>query len=182
MKQLLFVHGWNGHPDRGWKLWLKKEVEAQGYKAFFPHMLTNEHPDRDQWVHQIAEIVKTPDASWTLIGHSLGVPAILRYLQILEKDESVGTVILIAGPTESLRTKTHEEIDPFFEEGFAWEKIRGKARHFVVVHSREDNVVPVQQAIELAKNLRVEPILVDGYNHFSADDGAQEIPFLLQQL
>jgi predicted alpha/beta hydrolase family esterase len=181
MKQLLCIHGWDGSPDSAWKPWLKRTAEELGYKTHFPQMPGGKHPKKKEWVKMIREIVKEPDASWTLVGHSLGCPAIFRFLEALPQGQEVGTVILIAGLCRH-RKEEFEEIRPFFEPAFDWQKVRSAARHFVVVHSKDDTWVPLENGLEMAKFLRVDPIILDGFKHFSTDDNILEIPVLLQHL
>src|SRR3990167_6703628 len=78
---VIVIHGYQGHPDTGWKLWLKQELEKLSVQTFLPPMPTPNTPKEDEWVATIAEQVKNASEPIILVGHSLGGSALLRYLE-----------------------------------------------------------------------------------------------------
>ena len=90
MKRVYIIHGWAGYPEECWFLWLKDEMEKHGIKAEVPLMPEAEAPKIDKWVPFLENLVKNPDEDTYLVGHSIGVQTILRYLE--KADTKVGGV------------------------------------------------------------------------------------------
>ena len=80
MKRAIIVHGWDGFPEEAWFPWLKRELEARGFTVDVPQMPEAATPKIDLWVPALAQAVGAPDVELVLIGHSIGVQTILRYL------------------------------------------------------------------------------------------------------
>ncbi len=179
MKRVLIVHGFQGSPDTGWKPWIATELEKKGFKVFVPFMPDPDHPKATEWISKIAEIVGRPDKGTYLIGHSLGCPAILRYLETLDKGQQVGGAILVAGPAYYRGVK---EIRNFFSSPFEWKKIRSACAKFAVIHSGDDKIVPVEHAYVYQRNLGAKAIITKGMGHFSSDEGIIEAPVVLDSL
>ncbi|MCX6744660.1 MAG: alpha/beta hydrolase, partial [Candidatus Parcubacteria bacterium] len=93
--RVFIVHGWGGNPSEAWFPWLKKQLEAKGIEVFVPQMPDTEHPVIDRWVSFLAYQIGWPDSKVYLVGHSIGVQTILRYLQTL--DRPIGGVVSVAG-------------------------------------------------------------------------------------
>ncbi|MBI4599005.1 alpha/beta hydrolase, partial [Candidatus Uhrbacteria bacterium] len=82
MKKVFIIHGFEGSPNGGWRPWLMAELEKQEIYACALSMPMPENPVCDEWVGEISRhIERNSDDKIYLVGHSLGVPAILRYLE-----------------------------------------------------------------------------------------------------
>lgn len=77
-KRVFLIHGWEGYPEEGWRLWLKKELEQRGFKVIMPAMPDTATPTMEKWVPFLTQIVGNPDEQTYFIGHSLGCITILR--------------------------------------------------------------------------------------------------------
>lgn len=176
MKRVLIVHGFQGRPGTGWKLWIKKRLEEKGFRIFAPQMPDPDHPKAEDWVNCLSAVVGKPDSDTYFIGHSLGCPAILRYLETLYKDQQVGGAILVAAPADN---RGHSEIESFFSSLFDWKRIKSACKKFTLIHSEDDKIVPVDHAFIYQKNLGAEAIIVKGMGHFSSDEGIMEAPVIL---
>ena len=53
MKRVVIIHGYQGEPMRGFRPWLKKELEARGFDVSMPAMPKPDAPDSDEWVAAI---------------------------------------------------------------------------------------------------------------------------------
>ncbi len=177
MKRVLIVHGFQGRPDTGWKPWIATELEKKGFKVFVPFMPDPYHPKANEWVTKMAEIVGRPDKGTYLIGHSLGCPAILRYLETLDKNQQAGGAIFVAAPAVS---RGYSDIENFFEKPFDWKRIRAACAKFVVIHSEDDKIVPVEHTFFYQKNLGAEIVITKGMGHFSSEEGIVEVPVVLE--
>src|SRR3989344_2119843 len=56
-----------------------------------------ENPLLKDWVNKLSNIVGIPDQNTYLVGHSLGVITILKYLEALPGKQTIGGAVLIAG-------------------------------------------------------------------------------------
>ena len=121
-KRVFIIHGWEGSPDSNWFPWLKKELEEKSSKVFVPQMPNADQPKINEWLAHLREIVGRPGENTYFVGHSLGVTAILRYLESLEAEEKISGAILVAGVAKSIGIK---ELENFFINPFDYEKIIG---------------------------------------------------------
>lgn len=173
MKRVFVVHGWAGNPNDGWKPWLKKELEANGFNVTIPAMPSPAKPRMKEWIETLKNLVGKPDEETILVGHSLGCIAILRYLEEL-KEGKIHKAVLIAGFSNNLG---FDEIKNFFEKPIDWNKIKQRCDNFVLLHSDNDPYVPLKEGKILEKELNSKLVIEKGKKHFSNDDG---IDFLLQ--
>ena len=79
-KRVFIIHGWGGRPNSNWFPWLKAELTKLGYEVFVPTMPNSSNPMVKEWISCMNETIGAPTKSDYLVGHSLGVIAILRYL------------------------------------------------------------------------------------------------------
>jgi uncharacterized protein len=163
MKRALIIHGWESGSTEHWYQEEKKALEAMGYEVVVPDMPNSFHPDKDDWVQIITDFA--PDKESVLIGHSLGAPTILRYLE--KTEQKIGTAVLVAGFASDLG---FNETRKFVVDTFDWEKIRNNADKFVVLNQIDDPWVPLAIGQKMADNLEEELVKVTGNNHFDTMD------------
>ena len=84
-KRVVIIHGYQGEPMRGFRPWLKVELEARGFSVSVPAMPSPDEPRVEDWVAAIAKEVGDAGKDCVLVGHSLGCAAILRYLESAER-------------------------------------------------------------------------------------------------
>ncbi|MBI2675121.1 MAG: serine hydrolase family protein [Candidatus Aenigmarchaeota archaeon] len=179
MKRVLIVHGFQGRPDTGWKLWIKDKLEEKGFEVFAPRMPDPDYPKAEDWVSCLSAIVGKPDSDTYFIGHSLGCLAILRYLDALKKGQHIGGAVLVAAPADN---RGYKYIENFFKKPLDWERVKAVCANFVVIHSEDDKIVPIDHAFTYQKNLGAEAVIVNGMGHFSSDEGITEAPVILDAL
>lgn len=179
MKKVFIIHGFQGSPNGGWRPWLMSELEKQDVYACALSMPKPNEPVCSEWVEEISrhvEINKNDDIY--LVGHSLGVPAILRYL---EKSEifSIKGVVLVSGPLEK---NNNRKIDTFLETSFDFETIKSKCESFAIIHGDNDPNVPLNNAETLSKGLNGELIIVKNGGHLNGSAGWIMLPQCLEEL
>lgn len=172
--RVYIVHCWGGHPGYCWYPWLKRELRARGVDAHVPQMPKPDKPQQDAWVAALARAIGTVGPEVTLIGHSAGVPTILRYLQSLQPGTTVGQVISVAGFCSN---PGYPELDNFFTTPFDFTAITSHCPKFTVVTSDNDPFVPVSFAKELADAVGTAPYFVLDATHFS--NRMTQVPVLL---
>ncbi|MFH1866595.1 MAG: hypothetical protein ABIJ81_00730 [Patescibacteria group bacterium] len=50
MKRAIIIHDWEGYPEECWFPWLKKELEANGFKVDVPAMPNSAKPKMSEWM------------------------------------------------------------------------------------------------------------------------------------
>lgn len=178
-KKVIIVHGWEASPENHWFPWLKSELEKFGCKVSIPSMPNTNHPTMLEWAEHLRHIIGKPNEDTYLVGHSLGSVAILRYLESLAEGEKIGGAVLVAGFLEPIE---YAELDSFFATPFDFEKIRGKIRKIISIHSGNDQVVPIENSQSMKDNLGAEQIIVQNAGHFNEGDGFTEFPIMLQKM
>src|SRR6185503_7133562 len=165
-RRAVIVHCWSGNPNYCWYPQTKKELEALGFQVEVPEMPETDVPKLSLWLPKLQEVIGVPDEELFLIGHSIGTVTIMRYLESLPEDKKIGGVVLVAGFTESLG---FQELENFFIKPLHLERIKSKAKKFVLIQSDNDPFVPVQYGNRLQKELNGELITKSGMGHFSGE-------------
>lgn len=138
-------------------------MESIGYAVDLPKMSGGLWPKQDEWLKVIEDL--KPDEDTVMIGHSLGAPAILRYLEVT--GNKVDKLFLIAAFAVDLGI---EETSNFFEKPFDWEKIKGNTSEAYVINEQNDPYVPLEKGKEVSDALGAEFIVVESNIHFDKMD------------
>jgi predicted alpha/beta hydrolase family esterase len=182
MKKVFMVHGFMGEPNGGWRPWLMGELAKEGVYACALPMPTPKTPKKDEWVEEVERAVRDPNEECFLVGHSLGVPTILRYLERLSADYKIGGAVLVSGPARSVNKEEYRILDHFYENSFDFEYIKNVCKNFVVIHGDNDHAVPFEYAEELSKNLNCKLISIPNGGHLGGSDGFRQLPQALAAL
>ena len=178
-KRLIIVHGWEDSPTGGWFPWLAAEMEKHGWDVQIPAMPNTNNPELFEWLPFLKQTAGKVDEKTFMVGHSLGCITILRFLESLAAVESIGGAVLVAGFDNPLKYK---ELKNFFQEPINWKEIKAKCKKFVAIHSMDDPFVPTENGLRFKEQLGAETIMLDGFRHFSGDDGVYELPIVAQEL
>ncbi len=175
MKKVLLIHGFRSSPNGGWRPRLLGELAAKGVYACALSMPSPEAPEVDAWVAEIARYVeRDAQDELYLVGHSLGVPAILRFLERAPKHARIAGAVLVSGPVEPL--SDNESILAFLRPPFDFEKFRSKIGAACVIHGDDDALVPVHHAEILAQRLSAKSIIIPHGGHLNGSSGWTELP------
>ncbi len=167
MKKVVLVHGLGGTHELHWQKWLEKELVKRKVQVYFPLLPKPIHPIKKEWVNAIVRLVKEFDKDTVLVGHSLGVPTILRILERLKPQEKVGGVFLVAGFCRSLGL---DQVENFVDNPFNWNKIKLHAKSFTVIYSDSDPFISVDESLYLSEKLGAKTILEKNGGHITAPD------------
>jgi len=179
MEKVLIIHGYQGSPNGGWRPWLMAELEKIDIYACALAMPEPEHPKVGDWVSEISRHIAVDDKI-CLVGHSLGVPAILRYLEsVNDKSQSIAGAVLVSGP---LSLVGQSDVDSFLIDRFEFSKIMKTSNQFAVIHGDDDPLVPVSDAYQLSKKLQTKPIIIKGGKHLNGGAGWTQLPEVLDAI
>lgn len=114
-----------------------------------------------------------------MVGHSLGVVAILRYLESFPPKQKIGGAVLVAGFPESIGYK---ELETFFANPLDYEKIKNSAKKFIAINSDDDPYVPLKKGEILRDKLGAEFIVVPNGSHLNEGAGFTKLSIALESL
>jgi uncharacterized protein len=168
VKKAIIIHGWEGSPDVHWFQDEKAALEAIGYSVVVPQMPNPAKPKLSEWLTELNKL--EIDQGTIIIGHSLGVPIIFRYLEQPEKH--VDKVFSVAGFARHLELNypNSEYPNSFVQNSFDWKKIKASVNRFYIINQDNDGLVPLEEGIYISSSLDTELIVAQGNNHFDTMD------------
>jgi len=179
MKKVIIVHAKSATPEDKWYPWLINKINEKRINCLCPELPNSKDPKIDEWINEINKM--NPDENTILVGHSRGSVAILRWLEQLPFGKNVKKIILVAvssGNSKSMN-KSKNSKGFYTKEGYNFAKIKSHCRDFVVIHSKEDNVVPFSAGEENAKALNAKFKVYENKEHFN---NPKEIPEVLEEI
>ena len=182
MKKVFIIHGFNSNPSRNWFPWLLKELKQHGISADVLSMPNSSNPVKEDWVNTIKDVINNPNEDVFLVGHSLGVPTILRYLESLSSNLKIGGAILVSGPINKLNKDRYISIDSFLDNSFDFKYINNICKNFIVIHGTDDHIVPFADAEELSRNLSCKLIPITNGKHLNDKNSFLELPEVLDSI
>jgi predicted alpha/beta hydrolase family esterase len=186
-KRVFIIHGWDGYPEEGIFPWLKKELQGKDFAVFNPLMPEPLKPQIDAWVSFLRQQIGVPDKDTILFGHSIGAQTILRYLESLKENESIGGAVFLAGWVH-LTDKAYETDEdpaiakPWLETPLNWAKIKSHSDKFIAIFSDDDPLVPISDAKIFERELGAKIIIEKKKAHFSGSSGIQELSSALEAI
>lgn len=184
-KRVFIIHGWDGYPEEGWFPWLKQELEQKDFSVAVPAMPDAAEPNIEAWTSHLSHIVGNADENTFFIGHSIGCPAILRYLESLPADAKVGGAVFVAGWFTLTNVNSDEEkkiARPWLETPIDFEKIKQHTKKFIALFSDNDPYVPLDNKNVFADKLGAKIIIEHDKKHFSGSTGTIELPVVLASI
>lgn len=169
-KHVYIVHGYDASPKRHWFAWLKDEIEKSGAKADILTMPTSAHPQFKDWLKTLQESVKFEGEVY-LVGHSLGCPTILNFLQDNVANGAVEGIVLVSGLAQPLSDPQFKMLDEFVDKDFDFGRIKVAAKQRAVVSAKDDYIVPFELSRELAGQIGTEFYEMQKGGHFLDRDG-----------
>jgi predicted alpha/beta hydrolase family esterase len=180
MKKVFIIHGLEGSPNGGWRPWLMGELQKIGVYACSLSMPHESNPICEEWVEEIRRHVDgNKEDEIYLVGHSLGVPTILHYLEQASHETHIAGAVLVSGPSEKI---SNEKAKGFLESPLNFEKMLPKVSHFSVIHGDDDPVVPLQNGGFLAEKLHCDLVIIHEGKHLNGGAGFYQLPECLQEL
>lgn len=180
-KRAFIIHGWGGFPEEGWFPWLKKELGKKGFQVQVPSMPDSSNPTIDAWISHLAKTVGRVDKHTVLVGHSIGCQTILRYLERLPKEQTIGGAVFVAGWFTLMNLNEEEKriAEPWLTTPVDFEKIKAHCKKFIAIFSDDDPDVPLENK-EKFMRLGAKTIVEHAKGHFRGDDGITELPVVLE--
>ncbi|MAZ40760.1 hypothetical protein CL654_01410 [bacterium] len=163
-KRAIILHGWASGPDDCWLPWMARELEKEGFVVEVPQMPDPKHPDVPVWVSILSETVKNPDENTYFVGHSMGCFVILKYLESLNTNDSIGGVVCVGG---------HLGRDKW--PALNLEKIKRFAPQVFGIFSDNDYYIPLEME-ERYREWGAQTLVLHDKGHFSRKEDITELP------
>lgn len=180
MKKVFIVHGLDGTPNGGWRPWLMAELQKIDVYACALSMPKHGAPILSEWLEEVGRHTEgNQDDEIYLVGHSLGVPTILKYLESMNDDIHVKGAVLVSGPAEKT---TNEKVAHFLNTPLDFEKINSKVSKFAVIHGDDDPIVPIQNGGFLADKLHCDLVVIHEGKHLNGGAGFYQLPECFAEL
>ncbi len=179
---LVLIHRWGATPESDWYPWLQAELSKQKIHLQIPAMPDTNHPSIGSWVETIASITPKPTASTFYIGHSVGVQAILRYIERLPEKVKVGGVLSVAGwyALQNLSTEEQRIAEPWLHTPIDYAKILSHTHKIQALFSDTDPYVSLQNAELFQSTLDASVTILPNRGHFTQDEGIQTDQTILE--
>lgn len=171
MKKVFIIHGFTGIPNGGWLPWLMHQFGKDLTFACSLPMPNPSEPVVSLWVDAMKSYIGEPNEEIYLVGHSLGVPAIYHYLKSLPGDTRIGGAVLVSGLIKPIHeddpNSAFRKIDSFVTPELDFKEVKNKSNKFVVIHGKQDDVVPFSHGEKISADLECEFIVVPLGDHFT---------------
>ena len=171
---VVIIHGTKASPESNWFQWLKQQIGD----AVVPRFPTPQGENLENWLKVLDEY--DIDENTVLVGHSIGPAFILQKLQRMNKP--VKGIVLVSGFVGEIGIPDYDELNKTFFENLDWEKAKANAGKITVIYGANDPYVPLNMLESVAKNLGVEPIVIQDGKHLNSEAGYTEFPEVLKIL
>lgn len=172
----LIFHGIVVYAEENWMSWLACELGKEKHSIIMPTLPNSDRPDRFVWLETIQQYVSTISANeLVIVGHSLGVPSTLDYLETV--DEPIHVLISVSGFHKAYGA----EMNDYFmsAKDISLEQAKKQCNHFAVLYGDNDPYVPQDVLQDFAESLSVTPHVINQGGHLGSSAGYDEFPLLL---
>lgn len=160
--RIVLIHGYNSGPDQNFHPWLAEQLRSRGFEVIAPKIPLEGEPEALACIEALVAAVGRLDEKTIILGHSLGGVMALRYLEAAEAASTPRAVILVGTPWQTKSEKTRN----LFLSEFDYDVVAWKAKEFVVVHDKQDSMVPFDHAQKYQKMLNADLVETTGDDHF----------------
>lgn len=162
--RIILLHGFNASPDANFHPWLRGELQDKGFEVVSPrlNLQAGQELDLPIVMEDMRRQIGYLKGDDILLGHSLGALLMLQYLEAAEMMEIPRAAILVAAPWKVSRP----ELRQLFVDELDADVIMWKAREFVVVHSKDDKLVPFEHGKRLAESIRARFVERENDGHY----------------
>lgn len=165
-KTAAIFHGLGGSERSFWIPWLKAELQTHGFDVWTPTLSACERfEDLDQWAQEVAAAAPHREYD-VMVGHSAGVPLILRLLS--RNDFSARQAIGVAGFIKPLVDDAARDLS--YPPGFDVDAIKTHCHALTFIHSDNDPWDCGQEQGEfMRRSLGGTLVVMTGEGHFGSE-------------
>ncbi len=174
--RIILVHGYKASPQTNFWPWLKRELTDRRFDVVMPELPNPAEPDRDAWTKALLEAVGTLDENDIIVGHSLGGASALRLLEAAEARTTPHACVLISTPWMI----KDDRFRSFFLTELDHDVLMWRAAKYVVVHAKDDTVIPVSHADRYAQVFYATQVLPETGGHFEGTEQPEILDAILK--
>lgn len=174
--RVILVHGFNASPQMNFHPWLADQLRDRGFEVVVPELplSTKEELNLPEIIETMKSQIGYLKNDDILLGHSLGAFIILQYLEAVEMTETPRAVIMVAAPWNVSKP----ELRRLFLVDLDADVLMWKAREYIVVHSKDDQLVPFEHGQHLARAFKAKFVTTESDGHFMNE----QYPVLLETI
>jgi uncharacterized protein len=178
---VVIIHGTGGAPDGNWFPWIQAELGKRGVRCLVPQFPTPEDQSLEAWRSAFTANIGPLTSKHILIGHSVGAAFILNLLSTAQT--VVHATFLVAGFCRQLGLPEFDPLnETFVTSSIDWEQVRRASGKLFLYAGSDDPYVPLQRALEVARELQTELIVVPNGGHLNKGAGFITFPRLLRDI
>lgn len=185
-KQILIIHGGTTFEKNGdyidflknvpleidrlkfkqdWKNTIAEDL-GDNHEVLAPRMPNGTNAKYNEWKIWFERILPLMNKEIILIGHSLGGIFLAKYLSQNTVSKNIKALILVSAPFND----TPDESLASFRLPKSLRNIHKQAMKIILIHSKDDKVVPVEQVNQYSRQLpNSETILFEDRGHFKIE-------------
>lgn len=176
MQTAYLIHGTSTRDD-DWFPWLEKTVAPtiQLDRLWLPEPF---NPNAQDWDAAIDDQIQDPQDGVTIVTHSLGCLATLRFVNRHQLHDV--RLLLVGAFAQPL--PQYPELNQFMKPALDFKQIRSKTSQAVVITAQDDPIAPYQDSVAVANQLGAKLIVRPTGGHFLSSDGFQQFPLVKTEL
>lgn len=178
-RQIFIVHGYGATAHDHWFESVQRQMQDSHTRVTILQLPNPMQPDVEAWQHVLEQNIKMIDEQTYFVAHSLGGITLLNFLS-KRNPPKIGGVILVAGFTETLPTLPQLDSYILKSQNMQINLKNSPNKHLFI--SENDEYVPPELSIKLAKKLDIPFTLIPKAGHFLAEDGYTDFPQLARYL
>ena len=173
---VLILHGIQGKAGENWGQWLNDSLIKKSYNVFMPTLPEPDHPDRNTWYNEIKLIADKQSNNLIIVAHSLGVTSALDYIE--QSTFKVKGLVSVSGFADDYGL----ELNSYFlkKKQINFDKVNKNLEKAFVFYGDNDPYVTQEALKSLAKELKVNPVVIKNGGHLNSSAGFTEFPKLLE--
>jgi predicted alpha/beta hydrolase family esterase len=181
MSQVIILHGATSRPERAWFPWLTWKLSALGHDVFVPRLPQSKTPNKKLWIEAYQKQVPQKLHNQILIGHSTGANLALHLLQVMNFSNT--KLFLVSPFYRPLKNNDFNQLlASFINSDFDFSKIKNSCHQIQIFHGDNDDVIPIEQALEISQKLDCNLNVISNGRHLNTSAGWFEFPDLLNAI
>lgn len=152
---------------------------GEDFEVFMPQMPNSQNAKYEEWKIWFERHFEHLNDGVILVGCSLGALFLYKYFIENTLPFSVKALILMASPLPELLPNEEKDCGDFIFETNSAGVINQKAEKVIIMHSKDDFMVPYDHALKLKEALpEAELVTFEDKNHFLVE----ELPELVEKI
>ena len=173
-KIFFIIHGTEQNSKKNWYPWLKYELEKEGHKVIVPDLPNSQFPVLKDWIDTLSKYQEDINENTIIIGHSLGCPTAIQFIQKLNK--KIDKLILIAPTHKDMDWNAYGKIHPsknninirkVSEANTDWEKVKGLVNKTFAFFSKDDPHIPISVKDYYERDMAAKNVIFNDKGHFN---------------